>query len=367
MTTALSPDTRRVWLAARGPVLVGAMIVAAAIVITLLNGSGRNGALEPDSATPSGSRALARLLQGYGVRISRVDSARQAEDALAGGGTLLVTQPDLVDPEQLSSLRREAATTVAIGARGEALEALTPLVHTRSTIDSDAREPGCSVDAARAAGVVRIGGVTYSGDSSCYEGTLVQQGSVTLLGDATPLTNAALDEEGDAALSLRLLGQHEHLIWYVPKLSDVAKGDQSFYDLVPRGWSFGLIQAAIAVLLFMLWRGRRLGPVVVEPLPVVVRAAETTEGRARLYRRAGATDHAAAALREATVSRLIPLLGLPSDAQPSAVAERVAERTGRPGPAVFAVLFGPAPASEQALVRLADDLDELAAMMSASP
>ena len=49
-----------------------------------------------------------------------------------------------------------------------------------------------------------------------------------------------------------------------------------------------------------LWRGRRFGPLAVEPLPVVVRASEATRGRARLYRRARAYGRATAALRAAS-------------------------------------------------------------------
>ena len=59
----------------------------------------------------------------------------------------------------------------------------------------------------------------------------------------------------------------------------------------------------LAVLggLLVLWRARRLGPVVTEPLPVVVRSAEVVEGHGRLYSRAGARDRAAAALRAGTM------------------------------------------------------------------
>ena len=46
-----------------------------------------------------------------------------------------------------------------------------------------------------------------------------------------------------------------------------------------------------------VWRGRRFGPLVVENLPVVVRAGETREGRARLYQRSSARLRAADALR----------------------------------------------------------------------
>jgi hypothetical protein len=115
----------------------------------------------------------------------------------------------------------------------------------------------------------------------------------------------------------------------------------------------------VAVGCFALWRARRLGPVVTEPLPVVVRAAETVEGRARLYRRAGAADHAAFALRQAARDRLVPRLGLPRDAAPDAVVAALVERTGRAGQAVWELLYGPPPRTDADLVRLADALDAL--------
>jgi hypothetical protein len=124
--------------------------------------------------------------------------------------------------------------------------------------------------------------------------------------------------------------------------------------VVPVAWQLG-----IAAVLAALWRARRLGRVVTEPLPVVVRSAEATEGRARLYRRGRARDHAAAALREAATGRLRSRLGLPPDAVPAAVADAVAARTARPAAEVAGALAGPAPPGDAALVRLADTLDTL--------
>ncbi|CAM3632192.1 DUF4350 domain-containing protein [Kibdelosporangium persicum] len=362
MTTSVSPDARTIWRAARAPVLVGLVVLVGAIVIALVRGGGEDGAVDPESVSPAGSRAVARLLQAQGVTVVRVESWEAVRDNVNSGTTVLITQPSWLTPTQLSTLRDEVPTLVAIGPVGDSVPALAPSTRQQGTVAPQNRQPDCAFDAA---GSANIGGVTYDGPTRCYDGTLVRDDHVTLLGDATPLTNEWLDEEGNAALSLRLLGQRPTLVWYLPSLSDAAAGDQdgaerSVYDLIPSAWWFALGQVAVAVLLFMAWRARRLGPIVAEPLPVVVRAAETTEGRARLYRRAKATDHAAEALRRATISTLIPLLGLPSDAPPAAITESVAARTGRPGADVHAVLFGPPPNTEQALVQLADALDALA-------
>jgi hypothetical protein len=50
------------------------------------------------------------------------------------------------------------------------------------------------------------------------------------------------------------------------------------------------------------------------------------------------------------------MLGLTAEA---AVVEQIAARTGRPAPDIHAVLFGPPPQTEQALVQLADALDTM--------
>ena len=61
----------------------------------------------------------------------------------------------------------------------------------------------------------------------------------------------------------------------------------------------------------VVWRSRRLGPLAVEPLPVEVKAVETTRNLGRLYRRAGDRGHAAEALRAAARARLTERLRLP--------------------------------------------------------
>ena len=89
------------------------------------------------------------------------------------------------------------------------------------------------------------------------------------------------------------------------------------------------IQLGVVVVLLALWRMRRLGPLVTEPLPVVVRACETVEGHGRLYRSRRARDRAAAALREAALGRIVTRLGLPRDVTADAVCQELADRTGR--------------------------------------
>ncbi|MDR1806680.1 MAG: DUF4350 domain-containing protein, partial [Propionibacteriaceae bacterium] len=104
---------------------------------------------------------------------------------------------------------------------------------------------------------------------------------------------------------------------------------------------------------------RRLGPLVPEPLPVAVPASEAAAGLARLYRQAGARGHAAAGLRAATAGRLAARLGLPPNAQPATVGERLGLALGRDPGTIVGLLYGPPPATDAELVALAQQLHEV--------
>jgi hypothetical protein len=99
--------------------------------------------------------------------------------------------------------------------------------------------------------------------------------------------------------------------------------------------------------------------VVPEPLPVIVHAAETTEGRARLYRRSRARDRAAAALRESALGKLRKAHGIPRRAEPPAVVATVAARTGRDPAMLYELLYGLAPTDDATLLSLSHELDVL--------
>jgi hypothetical protein len=288
------------------------------------------------------------------------------------GDTLLVVDPDLLVTSQVAAVRATGADLVMVAATapGRYLPGVTA-----APVDPEVRPAGCALEAARRAGTADAGVVAYGTDDAglqdpqlCYSRdgrpslvrATVDGRLVTQLGSPAPLSNSRLADEGDAALALGLLGGHPRLVWYLPSAGDVpASAQKSFYDLVPVGIWWALLQVGLAVLLLALWRARRLGAVVAEPLPVAVRAAETEEGRARLYRRNGARGQAAESLRAGVRSRLGTALGLPRRADPQAVVGAVAARCGWPAADVAALLYGAAPADDAALVRLADRLDAL--------
>lgn len=327
--TSASPTARQVWTRARGIALALVVLLAGAVAIAVVRSDARHGELDPRSADPGGSRAIAELLADRGVDTRVVTTLDEAATAAGPDTTLLVAAPDLLTPGQQTRLHRAFADshgrTVLVASGSASIERLAPGVTADPATSLDSTlSPDCALPAARRAGTADTGGVRYTtthlGADSCYPSerlaTLLRlpdekgNGDTIALGAPDILLNDRLDEQGNASLALQLLGSRPHLVWYLPSLSDTSAtntdDERGFLDLLPSGWLWGTLQLFVAAALAALWRARRLGPLVPEKLPVAIRASETAEGRARLYRKTDARDRAADALRSTTRTRLAP-------------------------------------------------------------
>lgn len=381
VSTSTSPSARQIWTRFRGPLLALVVLLVAGIVMAALGSGDRHGRLDPRSADPVGSRAVAELLKNSGVSLDVVTTLGGATSAAGPGTTLLVTAPDLLTARQQRTLRATMVSsggrTVLLGAGPPSVSTLAPGVRAENPVPVAARAPHCSFATAGEAGTVDLGGERYSSDASgldaCYPSgaapTLLRvagtTGDTVLLGSPDLLYNEHLAKQGNASLALGLLGSRPHLVWYLPSLSDASaaedSGQSGFFALIPPGWLWGTLQLFLAAVFAALWRARRLGPLVTERLPVTVRASEATEGRARLYRKANARDRAAEVLRTATRDRLAPLLGVPPTRAhtPETLLPAVSARLTGTERDLPTLLFGAAPADDAALIRLADHLDAL--------
>ncbi|MER5996025.1 DUF4350 domain-containing protein [Streptomyces viridosporus] len=381
-STSASPTARQVWTRARGIALALVLLIAAAVAIAVVRSDAHHGELDPRSADPYGSRAVAELLADRGVDTRVVTTLDEAVDAVSPDTTLLVAVPDLLTGTQQTRLHSATADaggrTVLVASGSASVERLVPGVTADPATSLDSTlSPACDLPAARRAGTADTGGIRYITHltaDTCYPSerlaTLLRvpapsgNGDTVLLGAPDILLNDRLDEHGNASLALQLLGSRPHLVWYLPSLADasaVPEDERSFFDLLPSGWLWGTLQLFIAAALAALWRARRLGPLVPERLPVAIRASETVEGRARLYRKANARDRAAAALRSTTRTRLAPLVGIPVTRAhtPEALLPALSAHLQGDGQSLHALLFGPPPDDDAALVSLADRLDAL--------
>jgi hypothetical protein len=376
--TRVVPSWRGFAARHRAALVVTLGVGAALAVVVLLGGGFQTGtALDPNNPGPDGTQALARVLDDQGVDVTVARNAEALEEAIhvAADTTVVVTSTQLLGE---STARHLLAQT-----RGAPLVLVDPgpgLVDTIGTSEppsvvtqDDGWEAQCSDPLFADLRMEVDRALAYPGDG-CFpdeDGSLVvESGDVTMFGLSQALTNDQILRADNAAAAVRLLGQHDRLVWYVPTLDDLqastgrspqspAAGGISLETLLPRWIAPGLWLGAIAVIALVVWRARRLGPLATEPLPVVVRAIETTRARGRLYRKARDRPHAAEALRQATRTRVATRLGLsgPTDV---ALVREVARHTGRGEAEVAALLdHGEPPGSDRDLVTLARGLAQL--------
>ena len=374
-TVAPRPTRRRqdLWRAAKGPVAVLRWCSSPVVLVALAAGGADTRPLDPRSPAPPAAGRVAELLRDQGVTRrpggddrppcatprAGDDAARRRpgpagrragrDPASTPGPTWCVLST--VAPRALRARRRRASRRIptsghraarcrrraAAGAADAGADRVRRRRHRRS--------------AARSAVLRR----TTAGRRSCRGRSAAQL--VTLLGIRFRLTNARLDDEGNAALALGLLGEHDRLVWYLPSPCDVPPQAQtSFYDLVPDGVWWGLAQLAIAVA--------AAGAVAGPPARPGGRRAAAGRGAGRrdgrgpgpalpAGRRAGPgrPRRCAQAVRARLVPRARPARGAPSR-RPS--SQRSPPAPARPAAEVGALLYGAAPADDASLVRLAD-------------
>lgn len=382
------PGWPQIWRRSRWFLLSAVVVLLTALLMTGLGSHREYPPLDPRDHDPHGARAAVRLLEQRGLTTRTVATEAELTAALAEpGSTVVIPFTAPMTARQLGLLGKQRrgsdSRLVLIGPGADELSVLAPGISLATDSAGDPQlagsavpAPGCALPEATRAGQAEFSGLLYRpgpGDVGCYpvngHPALVRHtdpGSreTVVLGSGTLLSNDRLDEQGNASLALGLLGSRRHLVWYLPDHSNAPALEQpkSLADHIPAGWNWAALQLGIAALLAALWRARRLGPVVTEELPVVVRAAETTEGRARLYHRAKARGRAADALRRATRHRIAPVLGIPlstGEPDPATLCTAAADRVHRPTADLHALLYGAAPTDDAALLRLTDELDAL--------
>lgn len=372
-TTARSRSTAR-WRRARWPLGVVALLVVTAVVLALSRPVTSGTPLAPDNPGPEGARALAQVLGRQGVDVRYVQTVAAAVAAAPEGTTLFIADNGLLLPEQVDALVATEADLVLLEPSGDLLDAATDGQASLGYAwpDDAARAASCDDPDARAAeriGSDGLGFLATGADTTlCFPSPddddtgaylVYDDGNrqVRAIDSRSVVLNESVSHDGNTALALRALGHRERLVWLVPSPTDTsATGNGP--ALPPWAGVVGL-QLLLVAVVTVVWRARRLGPLVTEDLPVIVRASETTRGRGRLYRRAHARGHAAAGLRASAADRLAPRLGLARSVSGPVLVDAVVRATGRPAEQIAHLLYGPPPADDAALLALALHLDQI--------
>ncbi|WP_423181825.1 DUF4350 domain-containing protein [Arthrobacter sp. NyZ413] len=357
--------------------LIGALIVVLAVVTVAENSGGSDTApLSARNPAPNGAMAVAEILRQHGVTVTQSDSFANTTALLSGKpqATVLLYDPNgFLGASQLHRLEGTAGRLVVVAPGFRTLSGLGAGIRNAGVVPTSTTtvEPGCRQADAVAAGTVSgTGGFLYAGaETTCYrpgngDGGMYAasaDGRLVVFGSTELLSNQLLQNEGNAALSLRTLGSAPELIWYLPGIGDVPKDGRAptLNDLAPPWVGFLGLWLAIVAVLAVLWRGRRLGPLVFEPLPVVVKAAETAEGRARLYQDSRAVARAADNLRAGTLARLAKHFRLGPEASAEAVLDAMARRLDRAPQELRPVVLDHKPHSESELVRWAQSIERI--------
>ncbi|HEC10130.1 MAG TPA: DUF4350 domain-containing protein [Acidimicrobiales bacterium] len=280
-------DSRSIWL-------VVVLVAVAALGGAVLVGRGARGRggppLDPRSTRESGTRGLVLLLKETGRDVSSGPVPSEP------GDDVLVAFTGLIPPEQLEDLLDRARSGSTVALIGRSMPVADVRVVDRGTVEP---EPGCPLgDLGR---IRSLPQGSYSGveivdgnGSGCLpvaggDGRLVYRGALgegrlVLIGASEPFTNGSLKEDDNAALAVYSLGLVEGPLRFV--VPSIGTGERTLTDLIDDPVWAGLFQALVAVVLYSLWRSRRLGRPVAETDPVEIDSGELVVAGARLAERA---------------------------------------------------------------------------------
>ena len=300
------------------------------------------------TTTPGGPDADADVTLVLADRLN--ESTRdQVLDWVGEGGTLVIADPSSL----LSGPLAEETGGLGDLLTGDLTRGVCDIAALAEVDEIDA--PGAALYAVEPAD-----GSCFGDDKEAYVVSgAVGAGTIVSLGSPTVFLNDSLDDRDHAALAGALLAPEPGTQVTIVEEPPPGEGDDTLGDLVADGVEAALLQPAVAFLVYVLFRARRLGRPVPEPLPVQIAGSELVVAVGGLIQQSRDPARAASVLREDTRRTLARRLGLPVDADPAVVADAVASRAGVDRDQVLQLLTTAPVPDEQALVDLAQALDTM--------
>ena len=327
-----SEQWRRLPTPARVVALVVGAIVAVELGLAALEtATGGTGPSGPPSSTyatqPEGLAAYAELLAGSGHPVRRL---RTTVTDLEPAATLVFADAP-ADEDEFAAVGR----FVEAGGRVVLAGPLTlPLVHALVDGPVDWQPSAATtarpvLPAAPAFDVSSTGSVRTAGEGAyinpgaartvlAASGAPVAAvaelgaGTVVLLADPSPLQNRLLAQAGNAALGLAAAGATTRPVVFSE--AGHGYGKRTGLDALPSGWRWALLGAALATLVWVWSRGRRLGPPDEEDTEPPPRRRAYVDAVAATLLRTGDPAGAIAPLQDAGRDRLARRTGVAGDA-----------------------------------------------------
>jgi len=357
--------TRRAWLLAA---LAAAVVVGVNVLF-----SGADAVDGPRSSsyatTPTGTAALAALLDRDGRRVRRVRAPLEKRLPPADA-TAFVLDPVRLSGDEAAALARFVRDGGRLVAAGRGVERLAAELRAGApTADGDApRALRVAAPAPETAAVREVrapgerawsdaGGALplLAADGRTGAVALDRGGRLLLLADAGPLQNRALAEADNAALALGLAGPRGKDTAFIESIHGYEEA--TGLAAIPGRWVLTVSGLALAVVLFGFARGRRFGPPELAERELDPPRRAYVEALAASLARTQDRSRAAAPVRDAARATLARRSGLDADAG-AAQWRRAAERLELPDDEISALTADGPPdllATGRALARLDGD------------
>jgi hypothetical protein len=331
--------------------------------------------LDPASPKPDGAKGLVDVLTELGAE---VEVSRAQPAAGADADTALLLSDELTEEGRQALVDWvRAGGTLVVADSGSPVTDVDVAGRSDLGVLSPPLERRCEVPALRQVQRVQSpGGFLFEvppGATGCFTSAdgdawlLVQplgQGNVVRTGGTGAFVNGNLGKEDNGLLLVSLLAPRPGMRVVVhnqapPGFGPAGGGDGeggSVFDLLATGVRTALWQLVVAFVFLALWRGRRLGKPVLEPVPVEIPGSELVLAVGNLLQRARLRNQAASALAGDLRRSLAERLGLPAATPVERVAEVAADRGGVPRERVLAALRAD-PRDEAALVAAAQTVE----------
>ena len=344
--------TRRAWIVVGA--IAGAVVGVNALLVVLdrLSEEPSGPASSSYATAPHGLAAYADLLRRTGHPVVRLREVPEEAD-LDTASTVVVLDPEspnVADAEALRAFVEAGGLLVAGGALPNVwLDELVDVAPIWSGAPVRRSTPLAPLPEVAGVRVVRAAGPgSWSGTGEALpvagdaDRTLLAvaapgRGRLVLMADASPLQNRLLDEADNAALGLALAGPRARPVAFVESVHGY--GPAAGVAAIPERWLFALGGLVLAVLVFMVARGRRLGPPEREDRALPPPRREYVESLAAVLARTKRPGDAAEPVRAEARARIGARAGL--DSEPDEEALRKAGlRLGLSEAELTAVLEG---------------------------
>ncbi|MFY9262230.1 MAG: hypothetical protein GX483_01290 [Actinomycetaceae bacterium] len=307
------------------------------LVLWALSDTSSRAIFSPDNTQPEGTAALAAILDDAGVRTIQEDSWSIILSKADEHTAVVVPASWAVDSESVEELVETGARIIVLSYGGYEWAYVWGFSGEFEWHSPMNLPPNCTDEDAVVAGELEPAARTFVPDDSSTGCFAFEDGftwidspkydNVSLFTAPETLTNEHLATGGNAAFGMRKFGTQPQIIWVNDPHIVGGESQLDYSSGIPTALRIAAFALFAVGVWAALYAGRRFGKLVPEPLPVVVPAAESDLGRARLYQRSKNVAHAAAALRSATITRLAPRFGIRAGDSPQAVVGALSQST----------------------------------------